>query len=90
MPAVKKAKSDKTQPSPEKPPETKEQKLIRLANARVTKACKYISLIGNLSAYKPTSKDIEAIMTALGESCARVENRLNGTKSESVTFTLSR
>ena len=71
------------------PDETREEKLVRLANARVTKACKYITLIGNLAAYKPSDKQVEKIMSALGESCARVNNRLDGVRRESVTFRIN-
>lgn len=68
--------------------ETREQKLMRLAEARVTKACKYISLVGNLAAYRPNAAQIELIMKALGESCANVNNRLDGGRKDSVTFRL--
>ena len=68
------------------PDETREEKLIRLANARVTKACKYIALVGNLAGYKPTPGQVDKIMAALGESCARVNNRLDGVRRESITF----
>lgn len=70
-------------------PETREQKLVRLANKRVANAIAKITVIGNLAAYKPTGEQIEKIMTALGESCARVQNRLEGTRKDSVTFTLT-
>ena len=70
------------------PVETKEQKLLRLASKRVSKACKYISLIGNLAAYKPTPSDVDRIMSALGEHCAYVDNRLRGSKSTETAFTL--
>lgn len=75
-------------PSPDSPKETKEQKLIRLSDARVTKACKYISLIGNLAAYKPTSADVDSIMSALGGACAQIESRLRGGVKEVIAFSL--
>lgn len=74
-----------------KPPptnESKHDKLVRLADSRVSKACRYISMIGNLATYKPSPREIEMIMTALGESCAGVSNRLNGVRRESISFTL--
>jgi len=83
-----KRSSHSTEPA-EKPVETKEQKLIRLANYRVTKACKYINYIGNLAAYKPTESQIDKMVEALGQSCARVEARLKGTRSESISFQIS-
>lgn len=82
---AKKSTSKKTEDSPEPTVvETKEQKLIRLANKRVANACAKISLIGNLGAYKPTDEQVTKIMTALGESCARVQNRLEGSRKESI------
>jgi hypothetical protein len=73
---------------PEAPKETKEDKLRRLANARVTKACKYISLCGNLAAYKPTLEDAEKIVGALANACQSVETRLSGATKTVVTFSL--
>lgn len=68
--------------------ETKEQKLVRLTNARMSKVLKGIYLLGNLASYKPTSSDVDTIMTALGEACGHVEGRLRGAKSASSPFTL--
>lgn len=68
--------------------ESKHDKLTRLANGRITKACKAIMQIGNLAAYKPTESEIEKMMQALGETCAGVQNRLNGVRRESITFSL--
>lgn len=73
---------------PVDPNESREQKLIRLANKRVTAACKYIRLIGNLATYQPTALQIQAIERALGESSASTINRLNNVREESITFTL--
>lgn len=70
------------------PVETKEQKLIRLSTARVGKACKAISLIGNLAAYKPTDDDVDKIMEALGGQASSVEARLRGVKKEIQPFSL--
>jgi two-component sensor histidine kinase len=70
--------------------ETREDRLIRLAHARVKKAMNAIRLIGNLSAYKPTDEQVDAIMEALGDSCARIDARLRGTKKDVVPFTLTR
>lgn len=68
--------------------ETREDKLIRLAEARVNAACKRIKLIGNLAAYKPTAAQTEQIMQALGMACANVNNRLDGVKAESIVFSI--
>lgn len=89
MAKPKKAKTTTDEKPVEKTPETKEQKLLRLANARVTKACKYISLVGNLAAYKPTPAQSERILEALNASCETVAARLAGTRSESITFRLT-
>ena len=72
----------------DKPVETKEEKLIRLANRRVRMAVKYIGLVGNLAAYKPTEADITNIMSTLGAACADVENRMMGTRKATIGFTL--
>lgn len=69
--------------------ETREQKLIRLATKRVVKACRYIRFVGNLSAYKPTDAQIDKMMEALGESCARVDARLRGTRKDDIKFDLA-
>jgi hypothetical protein len=79
------------QPKPQQPVEvveSKEDKLVRLAGKRVEKACKAISLLGNLSTYRPTTADVDAIMSALGETCSAVENRLRGAKKHSYVFAL--
>jgi len=69
-------------------PESKHDALVRLADKRVTKACKCIALVGNLAAYKPSALEIERIEQTLGEACARTINRLNGVRNESITFSL--
>lgn len=74
---------------PVDPDETREQKLARLGNARVTKAIKSIGLVGNLATYKPTDAQIDKIITALAESCQRLDSRLRGTRRESYTFTIT-
>jgi hypothetical protein len=83
----------KATPSPdgaEKPVETKEQKMLRLGNKRVTRALSAIRLIGNLAAYKPTEAQVTAIEEALGTSCLAVVQRLNGTRKEAYTFTFNK
>jgi len=87
-------KSNKPKPStsPDTPVviESKSDKLTRLASARVPRACRYILMIGNLAAYKPTDSDVDQIMEALGSACASVENRLRGTKKSVEPFSLRR
>jgi len=75
---------------PETPKETREDKLIRLGIKRVSNACRYINLVGNLGAYRPTDSQIAQIEEALGLSVAQTLNRLRGTRRESVTFTLTK
>lgn len=74
--------------TPINPNESKHDKLIRLAGARVTKACRAIQLVGQLANYKPSANEIAAMERALGESCAACINRLNGVRKESIVFTL--
>lgn len=71
---------------PINPNETKEMKLSRLANKRVTSAIAKIRLIGNLAAYKPTEPQVDKIMEALGASCAGVDARLRATVKTEVAF----
>lgn len=68
--------------------ETKEAKFERLCIPRMVKALKAIKAVGALATYKPTEAQITLIMTAFGESCAAVQNRMEGTRKESITFTL--
>lgn len=74
----------------EKLTESREQKLARLADARVTSACHRIRLVGNLAAYKPSSAQVASIMEALGMACASIQNRFEGTRKEAFTFTLNK
>lgn len=76
--------------APAKPAESKADKMVRLGNKRVSNTLAKIRLIGNLAAYKPSDAQIDAIMAALGESCAFVEARLRGGRKESYTFTLNK
>lgn len=75
--------------APVDPNETKPQKLQRLGEKRVAQALSKIRLIGNLAAYKPTDAQVDNIMTALGESCARLEARLRGTRQDSYVFRMN-
>lgn len=70
------------------PNESKQEKLFRLAQSRVTAACNKIRLVGNLSAYKPTDAEVDKIMQALGSTCANVETKLRGTSIKNIEFTL--
>lgn len=74
----------------ESTPESRQDKLVRLATARVTKAVNSIRLVGNLGAYRPTDKQVDEIMEALGEACSRIEGRLRGSKIDSAPFTITR
>lgn len=70
------------------PDETREQKLARLAKARVMKAGNAIRLIGNLCAYKPTAEQVDKIMEALGICCANVDQKLRRVKEGPADFSL--
>lgn len=50
--------------------ETKEERFIRIAEPRVSRACKAVSLLGNLadSSYAYTEKQVEAMFSAVQES----------------------
>ena len=47
--------------------ETKQQKFVRIAEPRVTRACKAVSLLGNLagSSYEYTEEQVEAMFGAV-------------------------
>lgn len=63
--------------------ETKEQKLVRLANVRVPKAIASINRIGNLASYKPSQEQSARIISALSEAIKSVSARLSGVKTGS-------
>lgn len=75
-------------PAPAAVKETREEKLRRLASKRVAAAATKIRLIGNLSAYRPTDEQVDKIMEALGECCARIDARLRGSKKDIDPFSL--
>lgn len=64
------------------PKETRDQKFIRLANARVRKALNSIRLIGNLATYPHTSDQTKKIVSAVNTAVTDVEYRLAGSKKE--------
>jgi hypothetical protein len=76
------------QPVTEPVKETREAKLERLANARVSKTIKAISLVGNLAAYKPTEPEADAILGALTAALQHVAQRLAGVKTTVGPFSL--
>lgn len=47
--------------------ETKQQKFVRIAEPRVTRACKAVSLLGNLagSSYEYTEEQVDAMFGAV-------------------------
>ena len=69
--------------------ETKDQKFVRLAGKRVTKALNDIRLIGNLGSYPHTDAMTEAIENALN---AAVDSTMlqfaKSSKKEHATFSL--
>lgn len=50
--------------------ESKEQRFVRIAEPRITRACKAISLLGNLasSGYSYTDAQVDAMFTAVQKS----------------------
>jgi len=71
--------------------ETKAQRFVRLAQARVGKALKAIELIGNLSGsgYEYTPEQVEKITAALtNRVTATMENFSTKPKTEVPAFTL--
>jgi len=85
------AKPKKTAtPAADKPAETKAEKFARLGMARVPRAIKAITNIGNLagSGYESTTEQREKIVTALESAVAAVKARFSGTSDKGPTFTL--
>jgi len=72
------------------PNETAEQKLLRLASYRVTKAIERINQIGNLANYKPTEEQVKKICDALYGAVEGIEKRMlaQSNKSSRQGFTL--
>ena len=50
--------------------ETKEQKFVRIAEPRVTRACKAVSLLGNLAAssYEYSEEQVDAMFGAVQQA----------------------
>ena len=50
--------------------ETKQQKFVRIAEPRVTRACKTVSLLGNLegSNYEYTEEQVDAMFNAVQQA----------------------
>ena len=69
--------------------ESKREKFVRLAEARVNRALKDIALIGNLSAsqYESTPEQVAAIMGALRAAVENTESKYAGT-TDGPRFTL--
>lgn len=64
----------------------KGSKLLKLANKRVPKAIKAISLIGNLVNYNPTPEQAKFIITALDKAVQQVEDRLMKKEASTESF----
>jgi hypothetical protein len=63
-------------------PETKEEKFIRLAQKRVTRALRDIRLIGNLGSYPHTGEQAAKITSALVTAVDVVAAELSKKKAE--------
>lgn len=68
---------------------SKQERLVRLANARVPKAVKAISLLGNLAAYGPTEEQAQKIVSALQIAVEAVADKLRTTNTTSQPSTFS-
>jgi len=89
MAKPKKTASNAT-PAADKPAETKAAKFARLGMARVPRAVKAITNIGNLagSGYESTTEQREKIITTLEAAVAAVKARFSGTADKGPAFTL--
>jgi hypothetical protein len=83
-------KSSTTTKTETKPTETRQQKFVRLANARVSKAVKAIYNIGNLggTGYESTQEQRDKVVAALTDACESVRVRLNKEQVKPSGFTL--
>ncbi len=71
--------------------ETKRDRFVRLAEARVNSLFKTLQLIGNLSRkenYEYTSEDVERIFGAIEAEVAAAKKRFVGDANEKKPFTL--
>ncbi len=81
----------KTMPKPKGvADETDEQRFVRLATARVNRALKDLSLIGNLGSgqYGKTDAQVSKIENALSSGLASAMDRLRHVKSNAPRFSL--
>ena len=69
---------------------SKTDRLVPLANKRVSKAIKAIQLVGNLAGYGPTDAQAEAMLNALGAALNAAADRFKApaVKKSDSTFTL--
>lgn len=81
-------KSKPATTQPVKAIETREEKLSRLAQKRVTIALTKIRLIGNLAAYKPTTEQVNKIIETLATACQAIDARLRAAAPTEGQFTL--
>jgi len=76
-------------PKEKKATPSKQERLVRLANARVPKAVKSISLLGNLAAYGPTEEQAQKIVSAMQIAVEAVADKLRTTNTTSQPSTFS-
>ena len=72
----------------EKTNESKSERFVRIAEARTTRACKAISLLGNLAAsgYEYTDKQVDAVFEALQREVDAARAMFEKGKSKAFRF----
>ena len=68
--------------------ESAEERFVRLAEPRVSRACKAISLIGNLAAsgYACTEKQVDAMFGAMQQELDAAKARFDRSKKKNFRF----
>ena len=72
-------------------PETKRERFVRIAEARVNKILDMMRLLGNCASpsnYEYTDEDIRQIFTALERELKTTKNRFMGVEGKDERFTL--
>lgn len=72
----------------ENPNETKAERFVRLAEPRVSHACKAISLIGHLAAssYEYTEEQVDAMFKAMEDELATQRTKFKKKKDTKFSF----
>ena len=87
-----KAKNEQKPAAKKAEGKNKKEKFIELAESRVPKALKQISMVGNLSdktKFEYTDKQVKQIVDALTESLDRMKARFENGEAQEESFKLS-